>query len=892
MSDDNPKEDAPTRVSDAQPAMTMRGPHRELFDGKPTTQVEVPAHDPMTTSILDRGSLGRFTDLEPLGSGGMGVVLVGHDPQLDRKVAIKLLRTRGVTPERRDKEAARLLREAKAMAQLSNPYVVTVYEAGTIDENVFIAMEYIPGRTLRSWLAEQQRTAAEIIDVFIKAGRGLEAGHAAGLVHRDFKPDNVLVGYDGRVRVIDFGLARGVADLPEPAERDHMTTPELRSALTTAGSLSGTPAYMAPEQHGAGKLDARTDQFAFCVSLFEALYGRLPYEGQTVVEVVANISIGKIRPPEPRGDVPARVTDAIMHGLRTRPEERFPSITELLAELEPPASRRGRIGLAIGAALVAVVATLLVVRFTSTERKASAVCSDGEQRLTGVWDSAIKDRAKAAFASSKRSHADVTFTLVTKQLDAYAADWLGRYRQLCETAARNERSEGAYEVGMRCLDERLEELRELTKLFASDADALLVDRAVAAATQLTPAASCLDVTLAASSTAPQRFVADAVRREAAIARVYRFAGKSAVALERLKPLVERARVLGHVQLEAELQLFVGQAASGAAKAAEAEVALREAARLAARAKNDALLARSWAWLIWVVGFQQARSVEAIALIPVAEAALERVDGDEAMRGDLAFYIASVYFQKGEYGKARDAYERALAIRTKLYGENHPDVGQAQNSLGGTLLSMGELDGAMKHFEKAVAIFEATLGPNHPDMGRPLANLASVEQLRKNFDEATRYLERAVKIFEEINGPDHPNVGLTINNLGELARDRRDCATAVTHYTRAVTILTKQGASHPYVAYPLVGRTQCLVELGKAGDAIADGERAVAILGAHAGDPTHIAEARFALARALWDAARDRGKARKLAREARTAFAAAGAGGAAKLAEIDAWLAKH
>ncbi len=235
---------------------------------------------------------------------------------------------------------------------------------------------------------------------------------------------------------------------------------------------------------------------------------------------------------------------------------------------------------------------------------------------------------------------------------------------------------------------------------------------------------------------------------------------------------------------------------------------------------------------------------------------------------------------------------ALVLRTKVYGANHPEVAQIHNSLGGLLLRKGDIDGAKQQFERALAIREKILGPQHPDVALVLANLGSVAQVQQHLDEATRYLERAVKILEEVNGPDHANVGLTINNLGNLARDRKDCATAVVHFTRALGIFEKLGPTHPYNAYALVGRAFCRVDLDDPKPAIADGERAVTILMTQGGDATQIAEARFALARALYAANTDRPRALVLANQAKTALADAGAPGVAALAEVTAWLTKH
>ncbi|HET6583005.1 MAG TPA: serine/threonine-protein kinase, partial [Nannocystaceae bacterium] len=228
---------------------------------------------------LARGTtLGRYVVLERIGSGGMGVVYAAYDPQLDRKVALKLLHAR----EERDGDSggrARVLREAQAMARLSHPNVVAVHDVGVVDDTLFVAMEFVEGVTLGHFIAAGSRRWNEVLDVFEPAGRGLAAAHAAGLVHRDFKPDNVMIGNDGRVRVMDFGLARAAAEITtESSEGSGGSIVELSGVdrLTRTGALVGTPAYMAPELLAGGNADARSDQFAFCVALHRALYGTAP----------------------------------------------------------------------------------------------------------------------------------------------------------------------------------------------------------------------------------------------------------------------------------------------------------------------------------------------------------------------------------------------------------------------------------------------------------------------------------------------------------------------------------------------------------------------------------------------------------------------------------------
>jgi len=305
-------------------------------------------------SIGDR--VGRYLVLASLGSGGMGVVFTAYDPHLDRKIALKLLRGNlGVNA----KEArARLKREAQAIAQLNHPNVVGVYDVGTTAEgDVYIAMEFVEGDTLSMWLKRWPRTWREILDVFHQAGRGLIAAHTVGLLHRDFKPDNVLVGADGRVRVTDFGLARSVLfdEGGGPVDAD---APKNDSALavhlTAAGTVLGTPRYMPPEHLTGSTNDARADQFSFCVALYEALYGNHPLKGATSVAMLDEGA--KAAPPPTQTHVPAALGRAVMRGLEKDRQKRFPTMAALMQELTPPPQRSSMKFIAI-AALFALLVT-------------------------------------------------------------------------------------------------------------------------------------------------------------------------------------------------------------------------------------------------------------------------------------------------------------------------------------------------------------------------------------------------------------------------------------------------------------------------------------------------------------------------------------------------------
>jgi serine/threonine protein kinase/tetratricopeptide (TPR) repeat protein len=293
----------------------------------------------VTTAALSPGQMvGRYEVLALLGQGGMGTVFTARDPDLERTVALKLLHAA--------MDDQRLEREARGLARVSHPNVIAVYDVGRSLGRLFVAMEFVEGLTLRKWLASERRSDQAILSVFVQAGRGLEAAHGAGLVHRDFKPDNVLIGHDGRVRVLDFGLVGGVSSGPEPPfvgssppspTYDYDSAPGAR--LTANGSVLGTPAYMAPEQYVTGTPDPRSDQFSYCVALWEALYGRRPFESGSILDLMMRLRTGP--PPEaPRGStVPAWLERLLRRGLSRQPEARFASMTELLSRLEASLER-------------------------------------------------------------------------------------------------------------------------------------------------------------------------------------------------------------------------------------------------------------------------------------------------------------------------------------------------------------------------------------------------------------------------------------------------------------------------------------------------------------------------------------------------------------------------
>jgi predicted Ser/Thr protein kinase len=437
--------------------------------------------EPAAHGSLERGTeIGRFVVLGLVGRGGMGEVYAAHDPELDRKVAIKLLRGRRRRNDASGDGRARLMREAQAIAKVSHPNVVVIYDVGTLDGRVFIAMEFIEGHTLGYWVQSQPRTVAEILEVFLAAGRGLAAAHEKELIHRDFKPDNVMVGADGQVRVMDFGLARlaidrerapgeqtptpratplpvagasgdvdplstRVLDDPAQARLVGSTTPweALSINLTLAGAILGTPAYMSPEQFRGAPADTRTDQFSFCVALYEALYGERPFQGTTLDQLADNVGASRIRPEREGSAVPASIRRIVLRGISPDPDARYPSMTALLADLQRDPALASARRFAAGAAA----------------------------KLAGIWEapdaggaaaSAAKAQIRAAFLATGKPYAKAAFEATSRILDRFTARWTEIYVDACEaTHVRGEQSTETLDLRMAALQEGLEDLRAL-----------------------------------------------------------------------------------------------------------------------------------------------------------------------------------------------------------------------------------------------------------------------------------------------------------------------------------------------------------------------------------------------------------------------------------------------
>ena len=348
--------------------------------------------------------VGRYVVRRSVGAGAMGRVYAAYDPTLDRQVALKILRGSANSPHLE----ARLLREAKVMARLAHrPEVVPVYDAGKHGAQLFIAMEFVEGGTLRAWLAARPRAWREIVAVFRDAGRGLAHAHAAGLVHRDFKPDNVLVSRDGRARVTDFGLARLTRDVSVSSpsssrlvEREGLT---VEASLTRTGALVGTPAYMAPEQLDGADADARSDIFSFCVAFYEALHGERPFQGSTVADLRRSASAGRIAPPVAHRSVPRSLSRVLKVGLRPAPDDRYDSMTALLDAIDRATRQPALRQVGLAGSLLAAAGAVLAVPFFRSARGADPTALPASLATTRVTAAAVGNGAAIPLAASTPS---------------------------------------------------------------------------------------------------------------------------------------------------------------------------------------------------------------------------------------------------------------------------------------------------------------------------------------------------------------------------------------------------------------------------------------------------------------------------------------------------------
>lgn len=742
---------------------------------------------------LPRGTVvGRHVVVERRGEGAMGIVYLAMDPDLDRRVALKLLRPGGAGGA-----GERMQREAQAMAKVAHPNVVAVHDVGRFHGAVYLAMEYVDGPTLRAWCAEP-RSPDEKIAALVAAGRGLLAAHEAGLVHRDFKPENVLVGSDGRVRVTDFGLARVETEGSAP-DGEAMNALDTRT-LTRTGALLGTPAYMAPELWRAEDATPRSDQFAFGVTLFEALAGARPFAGKTAAELRAAIERGPTLPDDLPGG--ARLRHILARAMAPRPEDRYPSMDALLRELSPALAPPRR-----SAAWVAVPLAIAIAGTSALVWKRHAPadpCAAGGPMSAAIMDAGRAGRIRAAFGANGSAWAAVAADRAVAALDAYRTQWAAAHRSTCEaTEVRHEQSAALLDARMHCLHRALDEATALdARLEHPDAETIL--RASESASSLPPIAACADTaTLGAMESRPpgeKGAALDALESRLAAAHAGAVAGVTSDAqLSDARAIADAATTLGYRPAIAESRLLLATLLrrSGAFALAIPEA---DAALVAAEgAHDDREAALVWLEIIALRG-DAGRFADAVAAEAPATAAIARLGSPLDLTASLRFElgVARTNLGETEYAHARRDLDAALAAREQLHGEKHLDVARTLTALGNLTRLTNDLPGALALHQRALAIDTDVLGKDHPALGRDHHNIGGVLRMQGQLDLAQAEYERALDLEIRGLGPRAAAVGRTENSLGLTAMARGDLPAARAHFERAKDILS----GHPDQSLPI------------------------------------------------------------------------------------------
>jgi tetratricopeptide (TPR) repeat protein/predicted Ser/Thr protein kinase len=717
-------------------------------------------------------SLGPYVVEGWLGRGGVGVVYVGRDARLDRKVALKLL-------ARTDPDAAatrRFVREARILAQLSHPHIVGVHDVGRSAHGLWIAMELVDGHTLDAWTEAGARTPADVLAVFRQAADGLAAAHAAGIVHRDFKPHNVMVGRDGRVRVLDFGLAAAFEAASNPDDGD--ATPDGRTGVV------GTPTYMAPEQFAGVPADARSDQFSFCVALWESLVGARPFASDTFHGLALEVSRGRIVDPGRR--MPPRIEAVLRRGLAVEPSERFASMPELVGALDrTQRSMRGRVIVAGASMLCLAVlgAALLVPTRAPCETAAALVRDDVRERSAGL---------PAVMATPLREHADA---------------WSQAYVAAC--ADDREHASSTSIAALACLDDRRVEIETLVSVLEPD-----LRHGEDAVDSLTPLAVCDDPARAAESTLPpepdRAHRVRALRQRLAVVRAQATVTRDMSFRGAFLEIIAEADAIGWPPLQGRVRFEYGHRLSFQGAYAEA-IPMLEAAYFLAKANSDRKTEFDAALeLLSCEGSHMLHAEAALAWARHAEAALTGIEdpirfsdlyklrgelqmslgNPEAGEADLRravevlpadappFDRSTTYAMLGNVLTSQKRYEEALQYYAQAEAIEDAPFGrlQAVNGRGVCEHGLGRLDDAIATFESALALAEAQREP--PDMLTSLmSNLAILYGEQGDIDKAIATLERAHGLSVTMLGPYMDDSRVIAYNLAlyHLRADRIEVA---------------------------------------------------------------------------------------------------------------------
>lgn len=765
--------------------------------------------------LREGAQLGRYRIVSFVGSGAMGLVYAAHDPALDRKVAIKVLRgAQSVTA------AVRLEREAQAMARLAHPNVVSVFDVGTFEGRVFVAMEFVEGRTLRAWLQESRRSVEAILEVFIAAARGLHAAHEAGIVHRDFKPDNVFVAQDGRVLVADFGLARA-ATTDEPPADERATLPDgvRRSAmdakLTQTAAFIGTPLYMAPEQLDGAPATARSDVFAFCVSLLEALTGHHPFAGDAPTLESLRTAIRHSRPRGALGNirVPFAIWRELRRGLRERTDDRSASLAPLLRTMSRQLGRRRRWAIAAALVLVTVGASIGV----SNQLTAEAPCSAARAPALTLWTPARASAVRDAFMRTQRTFAGDTFARVDERLARQRDALAERSERLCEDRRQGQGSERALDAQAACLRRQRAAANAVVEVF-EDADARTVARAIQSVVALEPPERCDDTEalLAGPSlpTEPARrallhAAEDALSKATAEYRTARYDE----ARRRAQAVLDFARSSGFASLEAPALLVTAHVADRKGEKVAARALLGQAVYAALRGRRDEVAVRAAMGAAVLAADVAPRDSAIDGWLSLAHAVVVGRDLGDVLLGRFYTGWGRILFRRGEPTRSKALLQLGVEHFDRVAGAAPLDLAEALEYGADTLDRLGETAEAGRWSLRALKLYEATFGANHPELVTVLNTVGYNARTTGDFAQARALHERSLAIARESFGEAHFRTNESRAFLGGDLAELGDYRGAITLSEQAYEATVRaSGPDAPWLSNDALLLAQLLADI--------------------------------------------------------------------------------
>ncbi|KIG18695.1 High-affnity carbon uptake protein Hat/HatR [Enhygromyxa salina] len=853
---------------------TLAGSH-ETPEGSDDTIPSIRLCGESAGSTVAAGSMiGRYRIRERLGAGGMGEVFSAHDLELDRVVALKLINQHGGASTRgtSGRECERLRLEAQSLARLSHPNVVHVYEVGSHEGRTFLAMELINGPTLADW---EPDSLAEIVSVYAQAGSGLAAAHAAGLAHRDFKPSNVLIGAEGRVRVVDFGLAVPKQMIIEAAPTLGDESNEDGRAASASLAGPGTLPYMAPEQAFMGTGGALADQFSFCVSLFEALYGARPFPAKGVMELLYKLDTCTVEFPAepPKFAVPRWLKRLLLRGLSRRPEQRFDTMDALVTELSRDRQRLWR---RVGFAGAVAGITALTVLAGSAALQPDAPAQLPEPVLDGVWDAQRRAELSQAFASLAQpgdselaqpaapTWAAGSEATVVAELDDWSQHWLSEARdgeRLQDPATRD--------AVRACLAGQREQVNFTINALLTG-DSVLLEGAVAAVDALPEPSRCDAKHAAAFASADAELMLPALQ-ELAQAAAQRGLGHVEQARVGADAVLRQAQAHGWASVELAALRQRGLAEIDAGRRAAGLADLQRARELAIRTGDHRTEAELWVELVWAgrnldnlelrrdrldtarahvdallsasdssEANRRAQLLQATVRLSAAldhmdtgEAALaepllleglrqlDGVDaGDSILAIDHLHVLALARAQAGLFEQADYDYRRALARAERVRGQDHPSNARIWHDAGALAHERGELELARERLVRARNIRAAALRVDHPELARSELGLASLEFVAQRYEVAKDHAQQALRSLEQATG-DRDALPETLRLLGQLEARESRWEAAVGYYERSLALMPTPG----------IQRSLVELELGKSLAALGQHQRALPLIDA-------------------------------------------------------------